>query len=156
MSLIPLMTASLAIKIHVAAAVAAVCLGPLVLWRKRRDVWHKSMGYVWVSAMLVIALSSFGISSGPLPLGPIHILSFLTLAGLWRGITAIRNGQLADHQRTMRELYFWALGVAGLFAFIPGRIMNEVAFPEMPNIGFAVTAVLVSSGLAWRHFNARR
>ena len=157
MTLTPLLIAPFAVQLHVMAAICAIVLGPMVLWRRSRDRWHKGLGYAWVIAMAVTALSSFAISHDPM-LGPfslIHALSVFTLLGLWKGINAARQRRIKAHQQEMRGLYFWAMGVAGLFTFLPGRRMNIVFFEEMPVAGFALMAVLIGSGLIW-YMLARR
>ena len=115
MTLAPLLSAPFFVQLPVCAALCAIVIGPMVLWRKSRDRWHKRLGYTWVIAMAVTAISSFGISVGPIigPFGPIHILSVSTIWGLWQGIAAARQRNIAKHQGYMRNLYFWALGVAG-------------------------------------------
>ncbi|MEL7262317.1 MAG: hypothetical protein AAGK69_13125, partial [Pseudomonadota bacterium] len=50
MHLEPLLNASLPIQIHVALALMALMLGPVVLWRNRRDRVHRVLGYVWAEA----------------------------------------------------------------------------------------------------------
>ena len=59
---------------------------------------------------------------------PIHLLSLLTLWALARGILAAQQGRIADHKRAMKQLYGFALVVAGAFTFFPGRIMYLVLF----------------------------
>ena len=91
MSLDPILTASLTIQLHVLGAILAIAVGPFALLRKSRDRVHKIAGYIWVVAMYLAAGSSLFISEGAMlgPFGPIHILSFLTLFSLTRGMMAI-------------------------------------------------------------------
>jgi uncharacterized membrane protein len=154
MSLDPILNASLVIQLHVIAALCAVIVGPLVLFRRSRDAWHKRLGYVWVIAMAGTALSSFGISEAPVlgPLSPIHALSFFTLWSLWYGIKAARQGRIAAHQKEMRSIYFWALGIAGIFTFLPGRRMNAVVFGDASMFGFLLMGGLISAGLVYYHY----
>lgn len=149
MTIDPILTAPAFVQMHVLSALIAVVLGPVVLARKSRDKWHKRCGYIWVMAMALTALSSFWISDIPMigPFGPIHILSVITLYGLAQAIMAIRAGRRDAHQKYMKALYFWAIGVAGLFTFLPGRRMNTVFFAHNPEVGFAVMAVLIGGGL---------
>lgn len=151
MTVEPLLAASLAIQIHVFSAICAVFVGPLALFRNSRDRWHKRLGYFWVVAMFMAATSSFAILESPMigPFSIIHGLSVFTLWGLWEGIRAIKRGDIARHRGQMRALYFWALGVAGLFTFIPGRRMNRVFFPDMPETGFVIAAVVIGGLLTW-------
>ena len=56
----------------------------------------------------------------------------------------------------MRSLYFWAMGVAGLFTFLPGRRMNAVFFGDAAMQGFLLMAGLIGAGLAWYAYISRR
>ena len=142
--------ASLAVQIHVAAAVIAVGLGPIAIWRRSRDLLHRVAGRVWVAAMLVVAGSSFLIHDLSMigPFSVIHILSLVTLVGLWRGIRAIRRGDVGTHQSAMRGLYLQALVLAGVFTFLPGRRMNALFFADASQFGFFLMAA-VGVGLGW-------
>lgn len=151
-TLAPLLDAPVIIQIHVTAALSAVVLGPMALWRRSRDRWHKRLGYGWVTAMSVTILSSFGISSMAVigPFGPIHALSVFAAWGIWQGVSAARKGRIAEHQEAMRQIYFWALGITGLLTFLPGRMMSDIVFPQNPDTGFAIAACLILGALAWR------
>lgn len=147
-----------AIQIHIVTALLAVVLGPVVLFRPRRDALHRTLGYVWVMAMAVVALSSFMIHSIRVigPFSPIHALSVYTLYGLVQAIRAARARRIAEHRATMRWLYFWSMGVAGLFTLLPGRAMHRVLFGADTWAGF----VLIVAGVAivfafsqWRRAN---
>ena len=67
-----------------AAALVAHFLGPFALDRARRDRLHKVLGYTWVLAMAITALSSFFIHSFPVigPFSPIHLLALFALWSL--------------------------------------------------------------------------
>jgi len=100
-----------------------------------------------------VAISEFPVFG---PFGPIHILSFLTIFGLWQGVTAARRNDIARHQKEMRSLYFWAMGVAGLFTFLPYRRMNRMFFEAAPQEGFVLMAVLIGGGLLWYAIQSRK
>jgi len=161
MTLDPILTASLPIQIHVASAICAVILGPIALLRRSRDIWHRRFGKAWVVVMFMTAASSFAISEfrvfGPFgPFGPIHMLSCLTIYGLWQSVKAARGGNIARHQAEMRNLYFWAIGIAGIFTFLPGRRMNRAFFESAPQLGFGLVLVLISGGLAVYFVHSRK
>lgn len=80
--------------------------------------------------MLVVAGSSFWIHQIQLvgPWSPIHLLSIFSLAMLALGVTAARSHNVRRHRFTMIGIFFGALLIAGLFTFIPGRIMHAVVF----------------------------
>lgn len=145
MNLSPLLEASPIIQIHAAAATLAIGIGPLAIFRRRRDRVHKILGYSWVIAMLATALSALLIFDIRMwgPFSPIHLLSFLVFWSLWRAIAKIRAGDVVAHQWYMKNLYVQALGIAGLFTLLPGRIMSDVLFPQIPWIGFSLCAVFL-------------
>ena len=90
MTIDPILAAPLIVQLHVISAVSAVVLGPIALFRRSRDIWHRCAGKLWVGAMFSTAATSFGISAFPVlgPFSPIHVLSLLTIFGLWQGIAA--------------------------------------------------------------------
>ena len=152
----PLFNAPLAIQLHVAGAVPALILTPLVLFRQRRDRLHRLMGYGWSLAMLVTALTSFAITEFGVvgPFSPIHLLSVVTLAGLFTGVRAAIRGDVRGHRAAMTRLS-WALVLVGMFTLTPGRIAHGIVMGEAGWGGFAAV-VLVAGGIAaglrlWRH-----
>lgn len=137
--------ASFTIQLHVACAVLALLIGTLMLfWRKGTSL-HKALGRIWIALMIGVSLSSFLISEIRLlgPYGPIHILSLFTLFGLWGGWQAIRAGDVRTHRTTMISVYGGGLIGAGLFTFLPGRIMHQVVFADG-----GATALLAGLGIA--------
>lgn len=128
MSFAPLTTAPYIVQIHAFVALALVAVTLILLSLRKGSVFHRTLGWIWVIGMAVVALSSFAITDIRLigPYSPIHILSVITLIGLVYGVRAARSRNVAAHRRTMRSLSFWALGIAGAFTFLPGRLMFDV------------------------------
>lgn len=150
MSFSALASAGLVIQIHVFFAILAMLVGPFVLLRKRRDITHKTFGYIWVVAMGVTALSSFFIFEIRLigPFSPIHGLSVLTIFTLFVAIKRIRQKDVAGHKKSMWRLYYQAIGLAGIFSFLPSRIMNETfSFASDWVIFFGAVCVFSSVGI---------
>jgi uncharacterized membrane protein len=156
MSLDPLLSAPFPIQIHALAAIAALLLGAIVLFRPKGTPVHKLMGRTWAALMLVVATSAFFINEIRLvgPFSPIHLFSILTYAGLAQGIWHIRHGNVRAHRAAMLGTYFMALGLAGAFTLLPGRRMHDVLFgaeagwpPSLVAIGVVLTAVFV---LYWK------
>ena len=145
----PFLAEPLVVRLHVVAALFALAFGPLVIYRRRRDVVHKVMGYAWVATMAGVAVSGLLIPAGILPLafgyGVIHVLAVLLLVGLASGVAAIRTRQRAKHERMMRMLYWQVMGITGLFTLLPGRLMNELLFAAWPQAGWV--AILVGLGV---------
>ena len=128
MTLAPLANASPMIQIHTALALAAVILTIVIFSLKKGSRYHRILGWTWVIAMAVVALSSFWINTIKLvgPFSPIHLLSLFVLCSLISAVTAARTHRVADHKRAMQGLAFGALLIAGAFTFLPGRVMNAV------------------------------
>jgi len=80
--------------------------------------------------MAVVAASSFWIHEIRLlgPWSPIHLLSIFTLIVLPIAVWRARRHRVADHRRIMILIFVGALVIAGLFTFLPGRIMHAVVF----------------------------
>lgn len=136
--------ASLAIQFHMVAAILAFFIGGYVLVRRKGDRLHRNLGKVWVALMAVTALSSFAIHTIRMvgPFSPIHVLSVVTLVSLAIGVRAARRRDIVRHLNVMRMLYVFALIGAGVFTFLPGRLMNRLAFHgDAPWMGYAAVAV---------------
>ena len=128
-SLEPILTASTAIQIHVVGAVFAFGIGLVLLCAPKGFRLHKTLGWAWVVSMTVTAVSSFfitGMMGGNL--SPIHALSAWTMLGLPFGVAAIRRRDIQKHKHTMTGMFVGAMLIAGLFSFLPGRLMWEIFF----------------------------
>jgi uncharacterized membrane protein len=130
MSLGPLLNAPAAIQIHAFAAMAAFVLGAVQLARVKGTPQHRAIGAVWAGLMLLVALSSFWVHELRLwgPWSPIHLLSLFTLVMLPLGLYYAHTHRVSGHRKTMIGLYVGALVIAGIFTFVPGRIMHKVIF----------------------------
>ena len=94
MTLDPLLSAPQPIPVHAIAALVAMVLGGLQLWGLKGTRNHRTLGYIWVGLMAIVAFSGFFIHVLKLfgPFSPIYLLSVLTLASLWYAIRAARRG----------------------------------------------------------------
>ena len=130
MSLAPLLNASPAIQLHAFAAMAAFALGVVQLAAPKGTLPHRTIGWTWVVIMVVVAASSFWIHELRIwrAWSPIHLLSIFTLAMLPLAVLHARRHQVARHRNAMIAIFTGALVIAGLFTFVPGRIMHAVLF----------------------------
>jgi uncharacterized membrane protein len=130
MSLAPLLDAAPAIPVHAFAAMAAFALGVVQLAAPKGTLPHRTIGWIWVGLMAVVAASSFWIHEIRLlgPWSPIHLLSIFTLIMLPIAVWRARRHRVADHRRIMTITFVGALVIAGLFTLLPGRIMHAVVF----------------------------
>jgi uncharacterized membrane protein len=130
MSLAPLLNAPTAVQIHAFLAIAAFLIGLVQLYRTKGTPSHRATGYVWVAIMVVVAASGFWIHEIRLfgPWSPIHLLSIFTLIMLPLGVYRARSHNVRAHKWTMIGIFGGALIIAGIFTFVPGRIMFKVLF----------------------------
>jgi uncharacterized membrane protein len=130
MTLAPLLDATPAIPLHAFAAMAAFALGLVQFTAPKGTLPHRTVGWIWVAQMAIVALSSFWIHTIRLagPWSPIHLLSIFTLAMLPLAVWKAHRHQVGAHRRIMTLMFLGALVVAGLFTLMPGRIMHAVVF----------------------------
>lgn len=128
-SFAPLLAAPVAIQIHVLGALGAFFLGLWILNAPKVGTMHKPLGWVWIVFMLVTAVSSFFIFGlmGRNP-SPIHALSAWTIIGLPMGVAAIRRKDVTKHRKHMTGIFIGGMAIAGLFTFLPGRLMWSLFF----------------------------
>ena len=130
MSLQPLLNAPPQIQLHAFAAMAAFGLGLVQFAAPKGTLPHRTLGWIWVILMLAVAISSFWIHTINLwgIWSPIHLISIFTLVMLVIGVTAARRHIVSRHRKTMIWTFLGALVIAGIFTFMPGRIMHHVVF----------------------------
>ena len=144
MTIQPFLDAPFIIQLHMLFAIPAILAAPIALWRSRRDQWHRLVGYVWVIGIAGLALTGLMIPSAGLAvighMGPIHLFSVMALWGILDGIRHARARRVRAHRQAMESTCFGALGLAGLFTFIPGRRMNQIVFGEPSQMGWIIVA----------------
>jgi uncharacterized membrane protein len=162
MTLEPFFEASLAIQIHMIAAMGAFFLGAVVLWRRKGNTTHKQLGKVWVLLMLVTSFSAFFIHEIQLwgNYSPIHILAVTTPISLVYAIYAARKGKIQEHLRTMKATYIGGMVIAGGFTFLPGRLNYEMLFGDSQTDVFEQAGgwliPIILAGLIALYFSRRR
>ena len=130
MSFAPLLDAAPAIPVHAFAAMAAFALGIVQFAAPKGTLPHRTVGWIWVGLMAVVAASSFWIHEIRLlgPWSPIHLLSIFTLVMLPVAVVAARGHNVTPSPHDDDRHFLGALVIAGLFTFVPGRIMHAVVF----------------------------
>jgi uncharacterized membrane protein len=130
MSLAPLLDAAPAIPLHAFAAMGAFVLGVVQFAAPKGTLPHRTIGWIWVSLMALVAISSFWIHQIRLmgPWSPIHLLSIFTLTMLPLAVWRAHHHDVTAHRRIMIFIFTGALVIAGLFTVVPGRIMHTVLF----------------------------
>ena len=127
MTLTPLLTAPLAVQVHVAAALVAVAaVLPLAIYRKGSDT-HRWLGRIVMGGLVLVALTSFAIRElNPGSFSWIHILSVVVLFNVFQAMRALQRRNIKAQMWIMGSTVFWGLGVAGAFTFMPYRLMWQV------------------------------
>ena len=130
LSLEPLLQASPTIQIHAFAAMAAFVLGIVQFTAPKGTIPHRAVGWLWVVIMVVVSVTAFFIHEIRLwgPFSPIHLLAIFTLAALPLAVRHARRHAVQHHSKAMISIFVGGLVIAGLFTFLPGRLMNAVAF----------------------------
>ncbi|NEX92705.1 DUF2306 domain-containing protein [Caulobacter sp. 17J65-9] len=122
-------TAKPAIQLHLATALLALAIGTVLLLGVKGNRLHRVLGWTWVIAMATTAVSSLfihEINHGAFSF--IHLLSGWTIIGLPMAVYAARRHKVAQHRRSMTGMFVGGLILAGLLAFLPGRLMWELFF----------------------------
>lgn len=129
----PIAEASLAIKLHLATIAGAILVGGVLMSGVKGTRLHRTLGWTWASFIMLTAVSALFIRAptglpGIAGVGLLHIFSGITLVVAPLGVAAARRHQVERHARLMSGLFVGGLGVAGLFAFLPGRLLWQVLF----------------------------
>jgi uncharacterized membrane protein len=114
---------------HIMTIFVAVVLTPVMLLRRRGDRLHRRLGWVWVSALFLTALFTFGIRGvNGANLSWIHILSAWTLIQVPMIAWSARTHRVDWHRRSVRGMVAGALIIAGAFTFPVERLMGHWLF----------------------------
>ncbi|MEM8616878.1 MAG: DUF2306 domain-containing protein [Pseudomonadota bacterium] len=128
-SMAPALQATWIVQLHIAGAAVTLLVGIVLMLGPKGRSYHKPLGWIWVTGMAVTAISSFFITG---LMGrwysPIHALSAWTVLALPFAIAAVRRRNLKAHRSAMTGMFFGGVIIAGLFSFLPGRIMWKMFF----------------------------
>ncbi len=114
---------------HLATILPALALTPVMLLRPRGDKLHRLLGKIWVAAMFLTALLSFGVREsrhGNFSL--IHLISaYVVIVAPLIWWTA-RSHNVRRHRTMVRGMVTGALLIAGFFTFPFGRMLGAWLF----------------------------
>ncbi|WP_258064321.1 DUF2306 domain-containing protein [Arthrobacter sp. ZGTC131] len=128
---------------HVVAALFVLAIGPVQIFRRRRDRIHRTMGCLWVAAMYYVCVISFWIvSEGHFTW--LHGLSAFTIVTVTLGLVSAIRRNIPSHRGNMVGSY---VGIAVAFVFavaVPGRAIPQL-LAEDPATAFYVAGLVVLS-----------
>jgi uncharacterized membrane protein len=118
--------------LHLVTVVPSLPLGFYLLINSKGTPRHRLMGKIWCALMVITALAALMIRGYFLPnwhgINPIHIFSIVTLISVPRIIFYARNHRVREHKAAVYGLCMGGLFIAGLFAFLPGRLLGAWLF----------------------------
>ena len=115
--------------VHLATLSVALLITPVMLLRKRGDMNHRMLGWIWAICMFTTALISLDIrmiNKGGFSF--IHILSVLTIVGVPVLVMSARRRDLRRHRGQARGFVIGSLLVAGFFTFPFNRLLGSWLF----------------------------
>ncbi|MDR6413649.1 DUF2306 domain-containing protein [Pseudarthrobacter sulfonivorans] len=129
---------------HVIAALFVLAIGPLQIFRRRRDRIHRTIGYLWVSAMYYVCFSSFWIVSDG-HFSWLHGLSAFTIVTVTLGLVSAIRRNIRSHLGNMVGSY---IGIAVAFVFavtVPGRAIPELLADDPSSVAYVCGLVVLST-----------
>ncbi|MBI1360129.1 MAG: hypothetical protein GC155_07580 [Alphaproteobacteria bacterium] len=123
----PLLNTPAVVRVHVAAAISSFVLGFAIMLQRKGSRLHRKLGWGWSATMATTALSSFFILEDGQFVW-IHALSAWTILLLPMALVAARAHRRKIHARLMTTLFLGGMIAAGLFTFLPGRLMWRLFF----------------------------
>lgn len=117
------------IQLHLGAAIVALVIGAMLMLMRKGVTFHRAAGWLWVTAMAIVAGSSIfitGVNGDRWSF--IHLITGWTLIALPLAVIAARRHKVKDHRRFMMGMFYGGLIIAGGLTFIPGRTLWNVFF----------------------------
>lgn len=133
---------------HAVAASYALIFGAVNLLRRTKGgSLHRIVGRIWVVAMYIVVLTSFGIRTIDGGFNWLHALSALTFGTLTAGLWAVRTGNIRAHRSFMTGSYFGLIGAfVGVLA-VPSRRIPQLAIHELPLLGLLILVLLGTAAM---------
>ena len=118
---------------HLATVLPAFAIGTYMMFVRKGNRLHRSLGKTYMLLMLATAIISLFM---PAHLGPvlwghfgyIHIFSIVVLAFVPQAYFAAKSHNIRAHAGAMKGVYVGGLLVAGAFALAPGRMLHTWLF----------------------------
>lgn len=133
---------------HVVAALFALAIGPVQIFRRRRDRIHRTMGYVWIAAMYYVCFSSFGIvTAGHFTW--LHGLSAFTIMTVTLGLISAIRRNIPSHKGNMIGSYIGTAIAFGFAVGVPGRSIPRLLAADPASAIFVTLLVMLSVAVAY-------
>ncbi|GAB3488382.1 DUF2306 domain-containing protein [Marinomonas epiphytica] len=119
------------VLLHTLAACWVIVVGALQLLGKKGTHTHKRLGWSWLVAMLIVAISSFFMPNTMqwfLGYGPLHILSLWIIFCVFMSAHCAKCGKIGSHKRFNIGAYFGAVGAGVAALLMPGRELHSLLF----------------------------
>ena len=124
-----------AVYLHLGASALALAIGPfqfVAALRARALAFHRWMGRVYLTAVMLGGLSGLALARVSLGGVPAHI-GFALLASLWMATSgaayaAIRKGEVAAHRRWMTRSFALTFAAVTLRIYVPLSLLAGVPF----------------------------
>jgi uncharacterized membrane protein len=115
--------------LHLFTILPCLLLAPAILFRKKGDSNHKTLGRTWAYLMIFSSALSFGIQSHG-TFSWLHGLAAFTILSVMKGVLAARKGNFSAHKRSMIGAYVGSV-IAFMFALSPNRFLGSWFFEHL-------------------------
>jgi uncharacterized membrane protein len=112
------------VKVHLAAALAAMVLGYVLMTARKGRTFHRVAGWIWVCLVSITAGVTLFITE--LNHGAwsfLHLFTGWVLLVLPLAVLAAKRHDVRRHRRTMMGLFYGGFAVNFFIAFLPGRAL---------------------------------
>lgn len=120
----------MALTIHLTAALWALLAGISQLLAQKGTKLHRIVGWSWMTAMVIVAVSSFWLT-GFMDLfwgySPIHLLSVWILVCVAVSLYSARTSNIKRHRAFALGAFYGVVG-AGIGTLAPGRVIHQWLF----------------------------
>jgi uncharacterized membrane protein len=117
------------ILVHLAFGLLALMVGAILMVGRKGARMHRILGWGWVLAVGIVALTSLFIKTlSPGRFSMIHLLSGYVIIALPLAVAAARRHDVQRHRRYMTGMFFGGFAVNLFFVLLPGRLVWNLFF----------------------------
>ncbi|MET1155271.1 DUF2306 domain-containing protein [Arthrobacter sp.] len=134
------------IAIHAIAAAFSILFGAFQLVRRAKGgAVHRTIGRVWVLAMYVVTLTSFGIQTLNGGFTWLHGLAVFTFFTVSIGLCAAWKKKFQAHRSFMKGSYFGVLGAFVGVVVVPERRLPQMAIHDLAGLSLWIAAIVLTA-----------